>query len=168
MTPAALSLVIGLAAFIGHALIVPLLLRATPRAAPVKIHVGSAVSLHLLQILVTMFVGQAGSPLPYWHGAAVFGAGAIGYLFLFSAVYKSISLRMLAVLMRDKGQATRLDALTDAVTLPEFEQRVRILLESRLAMASGGTYAITDAGRTMAARLIRLQRAFGVRRSGLY
>lgn len=168
MTPASLSLILGLMAFIGHAIVVPLLLRATPRVAPVKIHIGSAVSLHLVQILVMMFVGQAGSPLPYWHGAAVFGAGAIGYLFLFSAVYKSISLRMLAVLVRDAGQPTHLDALTNAVTLPEFEQRARILLQGHLATVSGGTYAITDQGRTMAGRLIRLQRAFGVRQSGLY
>lgn len=170
MTPASLSLLVGSVAFVCYALAVPLMLRAVRGVAPVTVFVGSAVGIHVLQILAMIVIGRSTElPVPYWHGAAVFGAGAIGYLFVFSAVYKSISLRMLAMLIRDKGRVTAVDALTGAITVPEFEQRAKILLEGRFAAASAGaSYVITAEGRAMAERIIGLQRAFGVAQSGLY
>lgn len=169
VTAASLSLLLGAAALLCHALAVPVVLRAAPRAAPVMVHVGSAAIVHLLQILAGILLSQSlGVQLSYWHGAAVFGAGVVGYLFLFSAVYKSISLRMLALLVRGQAGPVSVDALTDAIVRPEFGQRVDILVEGGLVEKSDDGFCVTSVGRVMAGRLTGLQHALGVAQSGLY
>lgn len=170
MTGAAASLTAGVLALLLHMLLVPLVLRLFRTLAPVLLHLASGLLVHLVQVIVMWWAGTAGShePLPYWHGTAVLGAGAIGYLFVFSAVYKSVSLRILDCLVTHGGDRARLRDIVTEVVAPETRSRMRLLVEMGLAAEEGGRYRTTGQGRKTAARLQTLRRVFGIRDSGLY
>ncbi len=168
MTAASLSLCFGLAAALLHVVMVPVAIRRLRHVAPVTLHVLSGLLAHLAQICAMLLYGiQNGVALPYWHGAAVFGGVSAGYVFAFSAVYKSVSLRILAQTIKAGGQLN-VEEVESRLIRPEFLDRVGILAAAGLVSASANAYRIAAAGLTLAGRLRALQRLFGVSRSGLY
>lgn len=166
MSGATLSLLSGALALCAHAALVPVLLRVARRATPVNVHLGSAIAIHSAQVAILWRF--AGDGFPYWHGAAVFGAGAIAYLFAFSAVYKSVSLRLLLVLLGADEPCVTFARLASEVVRPEFERRLALLVDMGLCVEKGDSFAPSDSGIAAASRIRAMQRLFGVENPGLY
>ena len=165
MTPSLTALLVGAACAMTHTALTLVLLRLPGRVSPVGRHALSAVATHAAGITAGgLFLG----PLPYWPVAAVSGFAAVVWLFAFSAVYKSVSLRILAQLAREPGGALPLDTVTADYVLPEFEARVSVLVAMGCAVASGTGYALTAKGAATARRVRAVQRLYGIDRSGLY
>ena len=111
---------------------------------------------------------QFAGPFAYWPAAAVSGFGAVCWLFAFSAVYKSVSLRILTQLARAPGHAMPLETITEEYVRPEFESRVALLVKMGCAEATDEGYAATATGNDTARRIETIRRACGVSGSGLY
>ena len=107
-------------------------------------------------------------PFAYWPAAAANGFLAIGWLFAFSAVYKSVSLRILTHLDRVPDHSLTVDAIADRYVRAEFEARARVLMNMGCVDASNGAYTLTEKGRAVARRIEGIRRACGVGGSGLY
>jgi hypothetical protein len=159
------GMIVGLGCFILHVVATLVWLRRPGRPSPVARHAVSALGTHLFGVFLAAWLAP---PFSYWSAAAVSGFGAIVWLFVFSAVYKSVSLRILRELARSQGRTLALAAITDQYVLPEFESRVAVLLQMRCVRATANGYEVTRKGTDIASRIAVFQWLFGITASGLY
>jgi hypothetical protein len=159
------ALLVGLGCFAAHVAVTLVWLRATRGPSPVVRHAASALGTHALGVLVGAWVA---GPVAYWPAAAVSGFGAVCWLFAFSAVYKSVSLRILSQLSRTPGHALPFEVIARDYVRPEFEARVAVLVKMNCAEEAASGYAATAAGKATARRIAGIQRACGIEASGLY
>lgn len=142
-----------------------LLLRVRGNAAPVP-------RLALLGLLVhgaaVISAWLAYPGLPYWHGAALYWFLFNSFLFAFSAVYKSVSLRILWELQRAGRDGIPMNEITERHVAPLFRERIDILVQGGMASSTGNRYEITPKGRTWANRFALVQKICGIERGGLY
>jgi len=105
----------------------------------------------------------------FWPASAAVGAIGITNFFVFSAVYKSVSLQMLGILSAQKDCRANKNLLIEVVARPAVEERMELLVAMGLvAKAPDQTYSPTVEGLQTIARLQKLQQLFGINRSGLY
>ena len=119
------GLLVGLSCFVFHVAVSLVWLRRPGRTAPVAHHAASALGTHAIGVtLAACWVG----PFAYWSAAAVSGFGAVVWLFAYSAVYKSVSLRILRELSRSPGQVLPIETIVDRYVRPEFASRALVLV----------------------------------------
>ncbi len=160
-----IALLVGLCCFLLHAAVTLCWLRLPGRVSPVARHGVSAIGTHVLGIV---WGAQLIGPFAYWPAAAVSGFGAVCWLFAFSAVYKSVSLRILTQLARTPGNALSLESITGEHVRPEFAARVAVLVRMGCAEETAEGYTITGKGSETARRIALIQRACGIEQSGMY
>jgi hypothetical protein len=165
MSPSSASFLAGGLGLLAFALLGLLALRLPGRLTPVPRLALLALAVHGLTVLLSALLLPGAT---YWHGAALYWFGFTCYLFGFCAVYKSVSLGILSQLARSPDECLPLDAISKTHIQPCFTGRADLLVESGLARQDQGRYCVTARGRRLAARFGRVQRFFGVRRSGLY
>jgi len=159
------GLLIGLSCFTAHMVVTLVWLRIRRGPWLVARHAASALGTHIVGVIV---LASAGESFAYWPVAAVSGFGAVCWLFAFSAVYKSVSLRILSELAHTPGHTLPFTSLTKDYVRPEFEARVKILVKMACAAEVAEGYVATDAGNATARRIGKIQRACGITSSGLY
>jgi hypothetical protein len=159
------GLIVGLGCFVFHVAVSLVWLRWPGRPSPVSRHAASALVTHgLVVILAAWWVG----PYEYWPAAAVSGFGAVVWLFVYSAVYKSVSLRILGEIIRSPGHALSLATITEQCVRPEFENRALVLVRMGCARESDRGYEVTRKGTDVASRIAVVQWVCGIVTSGLY
>jgi hypothetical protein len=125
----------------------------------------AAVVTHGLGMMFGIFVVPE---FQYWDAASIFGFLVMGYVFAFGAVYKSVSLDILLdVVDRPERRAPLTDIIERQVPAL-FQGRIRNLVDGGLVEPLDTHFAPTIAGRTMAGRVGRLRRAFGIGDTSLY
>jgi len=159
------SLLVGLGCFVAHVVVCLIWLRVSRGPSPVVRHAVSALGTHVVGVIVA---ASLLAELAYWPVAAVSGFGAVCFLFAFSAVYKSVSLRILTQLDRTPGHAIPFAVVARDYVQPEFEARVAVLVKMNCAAGVDGGYVATEAGNATARRIGVIQRACGIESSGLY
>ena len=165
MSDPLLSFVAGMVASVTAILLIAVVLRVRPTWPPVYVFASGIA----LSGLTAMLVGSAWlDRFHLWAALAAAGAIGIANFFTFSAVYKSISLRMLVLLASQPGGRTDKNVLVESIVRPAVTSRMDLLVEMGMAEALGSTYAATAKGRRTITRLRSLQRLFGISRSGLY
>ena len=165
MTPTEFALVIGLGCVFAHVALTLVLLRLPGEGSPVKRHALAGFLSHLAGVLVATSLD---SPVPYWPLAAVSAFGVVLWLFLFCAVYKSVSLRVLTTLRRAPADRLPFSEITQQHVRKEFEDRVEVLTSLGWAHRDTLGYVATPKGRAAASRITWLQRFWGIGHSGLY
>jgi hypothetical protein len=160
-----IALFIGLGCFALHMAVTLLWLRLPGRVSSVGRHAISAFATHLFGVALAIWLVES---FAYWPVAAVSGFLAAGWLFAFSAVYKSVSLRILTQLDRTTGHELPFKTITEEFVRPEFAARIMVLVKMGLAEETPNGYALTEKGRRMARRIALIQRAWGIERSGMY
>ena len=137
------GLFVGLVCFALHVAVSLVWLRLPGGLSPVARHAISALATHVVGVVTAGWLGVA---FAYWPAAAVSGFCAVCWLFAYSAVYKSVSLRILAELERSPDRALPLETITDEYVRPEFESRVVVLVRMGCAEDVEDGYAITSKG----------------------
>jgi hypothetical protein len=160
-----IALAVGLFCFLLHAAVTLCWLRLPGRVSPVTRHGISAIGTHVLGIVLAALFA---APFAYWPAAAVSGFLAVCWLFTFSAVYKSVSLRILTRMAHVPGNELSFDTITDDHVRSEFAARVAVLVKMGCAEETADGYAITGKGSETARRVALIQRACGIGQSGMY
>jgi hypothetical protein len=160
-----IAFLVGIIGFAAHVLVTTCWLRLPARTAPVIRHAFSAITTHAA---VIGFWACCVGKFDYWPAAAVNGFGVVIWLFAFSAVYKSVSLRILTTLAQTPAQQMPLDEVTHAYVRPEFVTRAALLVQLGYAIEQPNGYVITAQGKRLARWIRLIQRAFGIGSSGLY
>ena len=159
------SLIIASVAVCFHIVLVLGMLRMRVSVSPMLIHFISAIFVHL-SLLVPYALGYVDGS--YWHMASFFWSGIMAYLFRFSAVYKSISLRLLSRLLRSSGGYMLTDSLYQDVILRSFNDRIKVLSALGYVVQSQERFVVTSSGRLIAFRIESLRAIFSMRQTGIY
>ncbi len=132
--------------------------------APALIVIASAVAAYTAMVIVVTIFRP---PFLFWPSSAVYWFLALCFLVAFGAIYKSISLRVLADLLDRPGRQDEYQAISSRYVKHEsFHDRVRILVTDGLAVPSENGLVLTEKGRRMAVVVSSLQRLFKIERSG--
>lgn len=159
------ALLVGLVCFLLHAVVSLVALRQPGRMSPVARHAASALGTHIVGMAVAAWVV---GPFAYWPAAAANGWLVVCWLFVFSAVYKSVSLRILTHLDRLPSHSLGVDTIAESYVRPEFEARALVLVKMGCARESNGEFMLTEKGSAVARRIEGIRRAWGIEGSGLY
>ena len=135
--------------------------------SPAFIHLLSAV----VAAMVFLFFGpDCLAPKPYnaWPGLSFMAFGSMVFLFAYSAIYKSISLRLLVEGAKAYPHAVSIERLHNETVLPRFIDRINLLADSGHIRKDWGFLVITARGRKLYSALVNLRTLLGFTASGLY
>ena len=158
-------MLITLAALAGHISVVIVVLHIRSDLAPILLHLASAVIWHNLLLFLLFAVGAGAY---YWHSAAIFAFGVMAFVFIFSAAYKSISLRAIVLLAESENGSVSVFEITEKLVMKSFVDRVDMLAGAGLVEQGPAGYSLTARGRRTADRIRALQKFFGTHTTGLY
>lgn len=157
------SFILSLVLIIFHVIIVSILLRLFPKLFPIAIHAFSA----LCQLIILLWLIVMDFNFNYWFVFCILSFGISTYLFLFGAVYKSLSLRFLLAI-KAEGGAVSLMQLEQKITIPSFTQRVTLLCEMGCITQNQKGMYISTKGKRMANKINTLKKLFHVETIGMY
>ena len=152
-------------ALTGHFVSVIAVLHLRSGSSPILLHLTSAVVWHVLQILLLISWNVG---IYYWQSASIFAFGVMMYVFIFSAAYKSISLRAVVLLADSESASVTVSEIMDRLVVKSFHDRIDVLLNAGLVTKAHKGFSITGQGRRTANRIIALRNFFGARSNGLY
>lgn len=156
----------GVALFIAISPALQLLGRLTmPTVAPVAILAFASLTAHALSSLLGVTLVH---PFAYWNASAVFCFGVMSYVYVFGAVYKSISLQILMDLTRRPARTIEFTDISDRQIPEIFNERSAILIEGGLVHADSDTFVPSPSGQRLAAKIARARRLFAIGDTGLY
>ena len=166
MTDQLFSIFVGVAASLISIMLIAVILRVRPNWAPVFVFaLGIALSEVMSVSIGVLWLDQ----FYFWPATAAVGIIGIVNFFVFSAVYKSVSLQMLGILKEQVGNYVDKTILVEVVARPSVEERMELLVEMGLVVKSTDQmYLPTEKGLITVDRLRKLQRLFGIGGSGLY
>jgi hypothetical protein len=158
------SIVLGAAGFVVYVAAVAVMLRLRRTASPALVAVGAALFAYVAMLTAAIGINRA---VNFWAMSAIFWFPTMVFLMLFGALYKSVSLRILADLLARPGHAELCSVILQRYIAAEsFETRLALILENRWAVPTSGCYALTDSGQRLARLVSALQRMFAIQRSG--
>ena len=109
----------------------------------------------------------SGGVVMFWHLSATYWFLVLCFLMVFGAVYKSISLRILADLLK---QPTRSELyaciLGRYIEQESYMSRLEVMMSNGLAVRLPAGFQLTAKGRRIAAIIYTIQQAFNIQRSG--
>jgi hypothetical protein len=94
--------------------------------------------------------------------------GSMVFLFAYSAIYKSISLRLLVDGAQAYPDAVSIARLHNETVLPRFIDRINLLANSDHFQKDGSLIVITARGRKLYSTLVTWRTLLGFAQSGLY
>ena len=129
---------------------------------PVMLHAFSAILLTFLLVILSFI-----ACLDVWLAFCFFSFGVSSYLFLFGAIYKSLSLRFLIITKSQGGRAS-FEELDNVVTKMSFSERAKLLCQMGMVIKEQEQYCISFIGKRFAHKINRLRRIFRITSLGLY
>jgi hypothetical protein len=113
-------------------------------------------------------VAVLGWPRPsLWAVSATYAVTVLTFLMAFGAIYKSVSLRILADLSRRPGwRESRRDLLARYIERESYRSRLAVLTDEGLAVRDAAGFQLTGKGRRLARLARGLQKAWRIDRSG--
>ena len=165
MTEITISLSLGILAFVLHVFLSIIAMRLFDQFNPIMTQFFSLFFSETVFIVVGSSIKQT---VPFWEGSITLGFGAVVFLFFFSAVYKSVSLRILLRLYYAPYPTPHVDTIALNVARELVINRISVLLEMDYVLKKNDTYEITEKGRNFILRVLYIQRIFGVKSGGFY
>jgi hypothetical protein len=104
----------------------------------------------------------------YWYALGVFSVCWFFFFTLSTAIYVSISAKMLRTIDEQPEHALSIDDIFNICIRQPFEARVKFLITSKQVKRGEIGYRITDIGAKNALRVQAMRRFWGMAGSGLY
>ena len=160
-----MSLLVGLISFVVLAVIVPVVVRISPRRNAIGIIMAAAMAIHVAGTMAGAFFL---TELDYWQSAALYWFATVILIYAYGTCYRSLSVLMLLAVSRNASRAIEIDKLYNVHFMGFMRDRIDALLEGGRAEFREGGFVITQAGRSSASLLLRARRVFGLKQSRLY
>ena len=160
-----MSLLVGLISFVVLAVIVPVVVRISPRRNAIGIIMAAAMAIHVAGTMAGAFFL---TELDYWQSAALYWFATVILIYAYGTCYRSLSVLMLLAVSRSASRAIEIDKLYNVHFMGFMRDRIDALLEGGRAEFREGGFVITQAGRSSASLLLRARRVFGLKQSRLY
>lgn len=160
----AAGIIQGASAFLVYVALLLVLLRALRNAEATFVVLGAALLVYPTSISVIVAMGYL---VNFWVFSTSYWFLVLSFLMGFGAIYKSLSLRMLLTLLENPTHEHSAEAFRKEYIFGDsFNNRLQLIVDQGLAERIGDRLRLTSRGASWANRLIRLQRAFGIMRSG--
>jgi hypothetical protein len=163
MTENFYALLIGIALTVFHITLVTQSIRMFDKFPPVFIHFFSGILSLVLLLILTCLTPV----LNTWLVFCVLSFGISSYLFVFGAIYKSLSLRMLLFTNSQGGKIT-LHALNENITEKSFQTRVDLLIKMGYCTEGVYGYHLSAKGKKIIRKIIFVRQLFRINSLGLY
>jgi hypothetical protein len=160
-----MSLLAGLISFVVLAIVVPLVVRVSPRRNAIGIMMAAAMAIHVASTIAGAFFL---TELDYWQSASLYWFATVILIYAYGTCYRSLSVLMLLAVSRSASRTIEVDKLYNVHFRGFMRDRIDALLEGGRAEYLEGGFAITQTGRSGAALLLRARRVFGLKESRLY
>jgi hypothetical protein len=160
-----MSLLVGLISFVALAVVVPAVVRIGQRRNAIGIIIAAAMVIHVAGTIAGAFFL---AELDYWQYASLYWFATVILIYAYGTCYRSLSVLMLLAVSRTASRAMEVDKLYNVHFRGFVRDRIDALLEGGRAEFRDGRFVITQAGRSDAARLLRVRRVFGLKESRLY
>jgi hypothetical protein len=153
--------VLWFAIYVCAALVV---LRAPSRRSPAVVVAGLAPVGYVAALGWTLVTGGT---LLFWAFSATYAFLTLAFLVAFSAVYKSVTLRILGDLLAQPDGADIVDAILSRYVMAEsFRSRVAVLTGQGFADRTAGGLRLSARGRRLARAVRAVQSAWKIEQSG--
>jgi len=159
------SFATGLVAFIFYTVVFLILMRLRLKVGWVTLQVFVGGIIHILSSMLSFYFVN---DFLYWYALGVFSVCWFCFFTLSTAVYVSISARILRTINNNHDQSSSLDDIFRVCIRQPFQERAEFLVASGLAQKGKFGFRITDTGGKNARSLQALRRFFGMEGSGLY
>lgn len=145
-----------------HVIAVIISLKCLKKVTPVLIHAASAFISFVLLCIVDEII-----EFNLWISISALAFCSSSYLFMYGAIYKSLTLRMLCA-AHSRGGTISIDELDSIVTLPTFETRVKLLNEMGNIAAEKDRYSLTSKGEKIANFFSMIRKIFRIETKAVY
>jgi hypothetical protein len=135
--------------------------------SPVLIHLMSAIFVSSSFIVIGLLAPNT-KLYNLWPGLSLLAFGGMVFLFAYSAIYKSISLRLLVDGAQAYPDAVSIMRLQNETVLPRFIDRINLLEGSNHFQKVDDLIVITSRGRKLYSVLVTCRTLLGFAQSGLY
>lgn len=162
MSQLMLSVIGGVTISLLHIITVALALRYFIKTPPILIHIVSFVLYLISLCLLSIFIIHA-----FWIAFTILAFSTSSYLFVFSAVYKSLTLRILCEAQSFNGNPSLLE-LDSLVTKHTFAARIELLNKMNNVAVSKNQYELTPKGKKLASILSKVRRFFNINTRAIY
>lgn len=155
----------SLIAFFTYVLTILVILRIMRKTEPTIVVLISASAIYGFSIALAMVANQH---VNFWYFSISYWFLVLSFLLAFGAVYKSLSLRMLLVLLEKPNRAHSTQSFREEYIFGDsFDNRLQLIIDQGLAKRrEQNEFELTSRGANWAASLVKLQRLFGIMRSG--
>ncbi len=143
------------------------LLRLARSMSPVIIHLLSAIFVSGSFIVIGLLTTTM-KLYNLWSGLSLLAFGIMVFLFAYSAIYKSISLRLLVEGADAHPCAVSIERLNKQTVLPRFMDRINLLINNGYLLEENERVIISASGRRLCDALIYWRISLGFPESGLY
>ena len=160
-----MSLLVGLISFVVLTVVVPVLVRISPRRNAIAIIMAAAMAIHVAGTIAGAFFLIE---LDYWQSASLYWFATVILIYAYGTCYRSLSVLMLLAVSRNASRTIEVDKLYNLHFRGFIRDRIDALLEGGRAEFRDGRFVITPAGRRGAALILRARRVFALKESRLY
>lgn len=160
-----MSLLVGLISFAVLAVVIPVVVRISPRRNSIVIIIAAAMAIHVSGTMAAAFFL---AELDYWQSASLYWFATVILIYAYGTCYRSLSVLMLLAVSRNASREMEVDNLYDVHFRGFIRDRIDALIEGGRAEFREGGFVITPAGRSGAALLLRARRVFALKESRLY
>jgi hypothetical protein len=159
------SFVVGAVAFIFYIVVFLILMRLRLRIGWVTLQATSGIIIYILSTILALYLING---FLCWYALGIFSVGWFCFFTLSTAVYVSISARILRTINKQPDQSMPLDDIFRVCIRKPFQERAEFLFVSGFSQKGKFGFRITDTGYKNAKRLQAMRRLFGMEGSGLY
>jgi hypothetical protein len=160
-----MSLLVGLINFVVLAVVVPVVVRISPRRNAIGLIMAAAMAIHVAGTIAGAFLL---AELDYWQSVSLYWFATVILIYAYGTCYRSLSVLMLLAVSRTTSQEMEVDELYNVHFRGFMRDRIQALLEGGRAEFREGGFVLTPAGRSGAALLLRARRVLGLKESRLY
>jgi hypothetical protein len=154
----------GMLAFAAYVAVVLAATRLARAMEPALIAVAAAFAVCAAALTACVLLGRS---FNFWIFLVSYWFLATSFLMAFGAVYKSLSLRILADLL-DKPQRSGdyHEIFSRYLVQDSYQNRLAVIRDKELVALRDDRYELTPRGRVLAQRVRSVQLRFGIARSG--
>lgn len=160
-----MSILVGLISFVVLVIVVPVVARICQQRNAIGTIIATAMTVHVAGTIAGVFLL---AELDYWQSASLYWFATVILVYAYGTCYRSLSVQMLLAIAGNAAHAMDVESLYDLHFRRFVRDRIYALVEGGRAEFREGRLAVTRAGRSDAALILRARRVFGLKQSRLY
>ena len=165
LLPQLQSYISGLVFFVVYVILFLFFMQLRPKTGWLGVQI---VVAGIILISGSIYLILNGTEFMFWYVLGIFGVCWFLFFLLSTAVYVSVSARILRMIYRNPAHSMPVDEIYKTCIYFPFFERVKFFIDSGFVQKGTGGYRITKAGQTNANRINTLRHILGMEGTGLY